>query len=205
MMLTRLLPSRIEPISRSLSSVSVSTRSAPRDPCPASWCMVARFAAVRAVSEAEKKADNASRATIRARLQRIMASEISLASAIAAIFYAWMLQRTARSGSCVITDRKNTAASHDLADPALASCQLRCYLRVSPGPPSSSGLGRRPLTAETGVRVPLGVPLFLCVDKLDYGMCRTLEGNRPIFKTVTQAIYFPATGTLSRKIGRAHV
>lgn len=41
---------------------------------------------------------------------------------------------------------------------ALASCQLRCYLRVSPGPPSSSGLGRRPLTAETGVRVPLGVP-----------------------------------------------
>ena len=28
-------------------------------------------------------------------------------------------------------------------------------------PPSSSGLGRRPLTPETGVRVPLGVPVFL--------------------------------------------
>src|SRR5690625_4951066 len=61
--------------------------------------MVARFAAVSAVSEAEKKADSASSATIRATLQRIMASMLSLASAIAGSFYAWMWWGTARSGS----------------------------------------------------------------------------------------------------------
>ncbi len=32
------------------------------------------------------------------------------------------------------------------------------FARSRPGPPSSSGPGRRPLTAETGVRFPLGVP-----------------------------------------------
>ena len=34
-------------------------------------------------------------------------------------------------------------------------------------PPSSSGLGRRPLTAVAGVQIPLGVPLKLAPSKSD--------------------------------------
>jgi hypothetical protein len=34
---------------------------------------------------------------------------------------------------------------------------------ISAARPSSSGLGRRPFTAETRVRVPLGVPISVCL------------------------------------------
>ena len=58
-MLTALLPSRIAPISRSRSPVSRSTARARLSPAPARWCMRGREAAVRAVSEPEKKPDSA--------------------------------------------------------------------------------------------------------------------------------------------------
>jgi len=61
MILTRLLPSRMPPISRSFRPSSASTTAARRSPCFASECIRGREAAVRAVSEPEKNADNTSK------------------------------------------------------------------------------------------------------------------------------------------------
>ena len=63
-MLTRLLPRRTDPISRSLSSVMASARSAPWLPLSACARSLPREAAVSAVSEPEKKPDSTSRSTI---------------------------------------------------------------------------------------------------------------------------------------------
>ncbi len=42
-------------------------------------------------------------------------------------------------------------------------------------PPSSSGLGCRPLTAVTGVRIPLGVPFFALFEALPSQSLRPVE------------------------------
>ena len=60
-MFTRLLPSRTEPISRSLSSVIRKARSAPADPLSAWTRSLPRDAAVSAVSEPEKNPERTSR------------------------------------------------------------------------------------------------------------------------------------------------
>ncbi len=45
--------------------------------------------------------------------------------------------------------------------PLPANIPINRLVNTKTGRPSSSGLGRRPFTAETGVRFPLGVPFFL--------------------------------------------
>ena len=84
-MLTRLLPNRIAPISRSLSSVRVSANFAPREPSSAIRRKRARLAAVSAVSEPEKPALNmSSRATPKAVTQILPAAERGLADHVRA-------------------------------------------------------------------------------------------------------------------------
>ena len=60
-MLTRLLPSRMEPMKRSWCACRRLTTCARRLPWRARWCITGREAAVNAVSEPEKKADRISR------------------------------------------------------------------------------------------------------------------------------------------------
>ena len=67
-MLTRLLPSRIAPMSRSRSSVRSSTIFARLFPSSARRCMRARDAAVSAVSEPEKKPEKSSSNTMAPRM-----------------------------------------------------------------------------------------------------------------------------------------
>ncbi len=58
---------------------------------------------------------------------------------------------------CLLPPRLKTEPGYDFG---LVPVQARGYTAaIPPGKlPSSSGLGRRPLTAKTGVRVPLGAP-----------------------------------------------
>ena len=62
--LTKLLPKRTEPIKRSLSLVTFKALAAPSEPLSACACSLLREAAVKAVSEPEKKLDRISRTKI---------------------------------------------------------------------------------------------------------------------------------------------
>ena len=67
-MLTRLLPSRMVPISRSVLRRRRLTSAARLSPFCSSWCIIGREAAVNAVSEPEKNADIVISKTMMARV-----------------------------------------------------------------------------------------------------------------------------------------
>ncbi len=66
-----------------------------------------------------------------------------------------------------------------------------------PWRPSSSGLGRRPFTAKTGVRVPLGAPaisMIYIIDRLPWPNFGKFLGSKRRWKC---AVYGGPTGTLA--------
>ena len=81
------------------------------------------------------------------------------------------------------------SASRDAATPAPRACRgcgrasIGRARRAAPSPstrrPSSSGLGRRPFTAKTRVRVPLGAPAGL-IDKISCFFRRLMEADFPM-------------------------
>ena len=75
MILTRLLPSKMAPISRSFFSYRRLIMRARRSPFRSSWCMSGREAAVNAVSEPEKKAERISRTAMALREINMVASQ----------------------------------------------------------------------------------------------------------------------------------
>ena len=72
---TKLFPNKTAPIKRSVSSVKASARLAPRDPLSAIECNFPRFAAVKAVSDPEKKADKPNKTNIAKTVSQDVASK----------------------------------------------------------------------------------------------------------------------------------
>src|ERR687891_347863 len=64
------------------------------------------------------------------------------------------IPKTGRNTACVPRDRPRPPPAPRPAHGRLPRLSLQS---PADGPPSSRGLGRRPLTAETGVRIPVAV------------------------------------------------